>query len=101
MPEPAQAANLQEETEVAEETSTTQEQEWEKVMGSSVEDHNFTNIITSDGNCVLAGFSIVGSLWDATLIKTETTGSVIWAKVMVVVREREYIHLLKLLMVIS
>jgi hypothetical protein len=61
--------------------------EWEKVLGSSLEDHNFANFKTSDGNYILAGFSMVDAWWDATLIKidtkvikTDTTGSVMWAK---------------------
>ena len=54
--------------------------EWEKVIGSSVEDHNYSNIVSSHGNIFLAGFSINGAFWDATITKTDSLGNVLWAK---------------------
>jgi hypothetical protein len=54
--------------------------EWEKIIGTSEEDHNYRNIISTQGNIFLAGFSIYGAYWDATITKTDSLGNVLWAK---------------------
>jgi len=56
--------------------------EWAKTLGTVFEDHNFRNIVTTDGNYLFSGATdFTGYLnWNPTLIKTDTLGNIIWAK---------------------
>jgi len=54
--------------------------EWERIIGTTEEDHNYSNIVSPQGDIFLAGFSIYGTYWDATITKTDSLGNVFWSK---------------------
>ena len=55
---------------------------WAKTFGTIFDDHNARNLITSNGNYLFTGETdFTGFLnWNPTLIKTDTSGNIIWAK---------------------
>lgn len=57
--------------------------EWAKTYGNIYEDFNASILILSDGNFLLVGATDVSGFYDVRplLIKTDTLGNIIWAKI--------------------